>query len=60
MQDTNDELVQAMGVAQSKLTFGTKNAKSTKPHRRGSFPTIAVGISHGGGQVVCLYCIFYT
>jgi hypothetical protein len=31
-----------------------KFPKKAKKHRRGNFPALAFGISHGGGQVVRL------
>ncbi|KAF8078915.1 hypothetical protein FPV67DRAFT_1604272, partial [Lyophyllum atratum] len=55
MLGLNAELCSAMADAQAKLLFGkSSNAKDcstkVKPPRRGDFPTISVGISHGGGQ----------
>jgi hypothetical protein len=32
-----------------------KFPKKAKKHRRGNFPAMATGISHGGGQTVSLY-----
>ena len=57
MLELNSELCSAMAEAQSRLHFGeSSNAKDSstkvKPPRRGDFPTISVGISHGGGQPV--------
>lgn len=42
----NDEASRALEHARNKLVFSTKD----KVHRRGRFPALAYGISHGGGQ----------
>lgn len=45
-QRLNELACQALEDARSKLTFSSKE----KVHRRGRFPALGVGISHGSGQ----------
>lgn len=61
MLDVNQAFIEVMEDTQSKLKFGgSTNAKDSKrkPPRRGDFPTVAAGISFGGGQTVV--CDFYS
>jgi hypothetical protein len=37
-----------------------KFPKKAKAHHRGNFPAMAIGISHGGGQLVSLYILTPT
>ena len=50
----NGKVTQAIEEARSECNF----PKKAKKHRRGNFPALAVGISYGGGQRVCLYNTF--
>lgn len=56
MRSVSEELYGVMDRMLAKLQFGTsantKSCSRAAPPRRGNFPTISVGISHGGGQTV--------
>jgi len=53
-------VTQGAYAATDQLRRSIKFAKSEFEHRRGSFPTVRYGVSHGGGQLVSLLSSFET
>jgi hypothetical protein len=49
--DVNEKVSKIIELVRSMCKF----PKKAKVHRRGKFPAMAIGISHGGGQKVRLY-----
>jgi len=47
-------VVEGAYIATDTLRRSIKFAKTEHEHRRGDFPTVRYGISHGGGQLVCI------
>jgi hypothetical protein len=55
----NDALVADMSGVQSGIEFSASNATDLDDCNRGDFRTISTGISHGGGQKVCIGSAFF-